>query len=263
METFNNPAALPWYDFPATRQSLDAVWRDARARLQSRGIAQLPDSLERSIGYAELFAYSQLTLSQCCGLDLFHPDAAHVIPFAAPIITAYEVPPGEYYSHIVARHASNLDHPRVVINGKLSHSGHTAIRIWLHARGITDYTIFESGSHARSVDMLRRGLADLAAIDALSWAQLETSGTDGIDGLDGLDVIGTSDFAPAPPFITGKDADIPLEELIDALDAAFKRHGQRIGITGVIAASRSDYTTVSTSAAKHGILPAANASPEE
>jgi ABC-type phosphate/phosphonate transport system substrate-binding protein len=157
----------------------------------------------------------------------------NVVAFAAPVIAAFDVSEGEYFSYIVARPSANLDAPRVVFNNRFSHSGHTTIRLWLEARGITSYTSFESGSHAQSVASLHDGRADLAAIDALTWQHLETTG---------LDVLDTSEPAPAPPFIMGNESDVSVEDLTVALNAGFQRHGHKIGIGGVLPVSRSRYT---------------------
>ena len=43
-----NLAALPWYDFPSTRQDLDAVWRETRSLLSVEGIRQIPVALSHT-----------------------------------------------------------------------------------------------------------------------------------------------------------------------------------------------------------------------
>ena len=240
-------AALPWYDHPSTRPTLQRVWREAQTLLRNRGVAGLPVELDTTTPYQALWQQPQLALSQCCGLDLFQPDTAAITPFAAPVITALDVSPGEYFSHIVTRSGSNLEVPRVAVNNLFSHSGHTAILLWLKKQDIERFTIIETGSHAMSVLALRNKQADVAAIDALSWPQLDTAG---------IVIVDASDPAPAPPFVTGNAANIPLEQLIGALDAAFKRHGQPVGIGGAIPVTRSHYHAVSDAATAAGLLPA-------
>lgn len=238
-------AALPWYDFPSTRRSLDAVWRETRSLLGARGIGQIPVALNHEAPYTEFFSYPQLVLSQCCGLDLFQPLASNVVPFAAPVITAFDVSPGKYFSHIVARSSANLHTPHVIINNRFSHSGHTTVKIWLEVHGKSHYTVSESGSHAQSLAALREGRADIAAIDALSWLHLDTTG---------LEILDSSEPAPAPPFIMGKHSIIPAEELAAALSEAFERHGHQLGMGGVVPVSRGQYREIANSAATHGIL---------
>jgi ABC-type phosphate/phosphonate transport system substrate-binding protein len=187
-----------------------------------------------------------LTLSQCCGLDLFRPHTKNVVPFAAPVMTALDVSPGKYFSYIVARPSANLRAPHVVVNDRYSHSGHTAIKDWLEIHNTTNYTISESGSHEQSLISLRDGRADVAAIDALSYLHLDTAE---------LEILGTSEPAPAPPFIMGKESNIPANEMTDALNKAFERYGHRIGIGGVQHVSISHYRKMALSASRHGILP--------
>ena len=137
-------AALPWYDHPSTRPTLQRVWREARAFLGNHGVKGLPVELDTTTPYQVLWQRPRLALSQCCGLDLFQPHTASTTPFAAPIITALDVSPGEYYSHIVTQSGSNLEIPRVAINNRFSHSGCTAVLLWLKKQGIERFTILET-----------------------------------------------------------------------------------------------------------------------
>ncbi|MCZ6711169.1 MAG: PhnD/SsuA/transferrin family substrate-binding protein [Gammaproteobacteria bacterium] len=233
-------AALPWYDYPSTRECLDEVWRETRLLLGTTGIEQLPGALNHADAYDEFFADPRLILSQCCSLDLFQAHTRNVVAFAAPVITAIDVSPGNYFSYIVARPSADLLAPRVIINNRFSYSGHAAIRIWLQKQEVSDYTIAESGSHAQSLEALREQRADIAAIDALSWQHLDKKG---------LKILDASDPAPAPPFIMGRQSTVPAEALTQALDQAFERHGHQLGVTGVVPVSRRYYRKVAEQAA--------------
>lgn len=237
-------AALPWYDFPTTRPALDAIWRDVSLSLRAQDF-DVPRSLDRTTPFEELLCDPGLVLSQCCGLDLFRPAARNVVPFAAPVMPDLNAPPGNYYSYIVSLSPEVTAVTSVVINNRHSHSGHTAIRTWLSVNGYSDYTVTESGSHARSLEALRAGQADVAAIDALSWRHLHT---------DGLYAIANSDAAPAPPFIVGAESIVPEQNMLDALDAALRTHGAAVGIEGVVRVSRSSYRSLARAAADCGIL---------
>ena len=240
-----NVAALPWYSFPSTRAGLDAVWQEARSILRLQGIEPLPTRLNHCIAYRQLFSDECLVLSQCCGLDLFQPQTDNVIPLAVPRMTALDVSDGYYFSYIVTRKFARLDRPRVVVNSRCSHSGHTAIRSWLDANSKSEFTLHTSGSHTQSVLALQSGAADLAAIDALSWQHIETTG---------LIVLDTSEPAPAPPFIVGKQSMIPKGDLFVALDSAFARFGHGLGITGLLPYHSERYARMVQSAKQQGIL---------
>ena len=243
--TIRNPAALPWYDFASTRAVLDCVWQEARTLLAAQGFSRTPPALDREATSTALWAHPELTLSQCCGLDLFHPPTRNVVPFAAPVMSL-DVTPGMYFSHIVASAASDMRSPPIIaINDHRSHSGNTAVRAWLDGNGHQDYQVVVSGSHAGSIEAVQSGRADLAAIDALSWRYLDSKG---------LEIIGASTPVPAPPFITGTECAIPTEVLITALDIAFRTHGHPLGITGVLPISKSEYAVIADQAIRYGVM---------
>ena len=227
----DSPAALPWYNFPETRLILDSIWKDVVAELRVAGVEHLPEFLDHATPHSALLRKRSLTLSQCCGPDLFE-DAINMVPFAAPLISAYEVAPGYYFSHIVTGKSQGLNNPRVVINSQTSHSGCTAAKIWLEAQGITNYKMYESGSHHNSVRELQAGRADIAAIDALSWRFLDTHD---------LKILDNSKPALAPPFIAGDESTIATELMSPMLNRAFKRHGKPLGITGLVPVTKADY----------------------
>jgi hypothetical protein len=85
-------------------------------------------------------------------------------------------------------------------------------------------TLDASNSYYYSYIVTRTG-ADVAAIDAFSWQFLDTHG---------LQVLARSAAAPAPPFVTGKHSDIPGERLLTALNVAFTRQGNAMGISAVV-----------------------------
>ena len=239
----DSPAALPWYRFPETQPILDSIWKDVVSELRAAGVEHAPEFLDHATPHQDLLKNPTLTLGQCCGPDLFQDDAMNVLPFAAPVVSAYEVAPGYYFSHIVTGKSgvtgksTELNSPRVVINSRTSHSGYTAAKLWLDARGIEDYTIYESGSHYDSVRELQAGRADIAAIDALSWRFLDARG---------LKILDNSEPALAPPFIAGCESTIPVDLMRPMLDRAFKRHGKSLGITGLVPITKSDYRRISS-----------------
>jgi ABC-type phosphate/phosphonate transport system substrate-binding protein len=69
-----------------------------------------------------------------------------------------------------------------------------------------------TGSHLASIDAVRGGSADVASIDALSWAYQQRLDP---DRLDGLVVVERGPLVPCLPLIVGGEAD-------DALVAAWR-----------------------------------------
>lgn len=239
-------AAFPWYNFAATRPTLNAVWLDVCATLEAAGVRGIPTSLDHETPYRTLAAVRTLTVSQLCGLDLFQAHARNIVPVAAPVISKLDVERGWYFSNIVTRaDLGSQVEKTVAINDHWSHSGHTAILEWLAAnRPETKFSTIVTGGHARSADALRAGRADVAAIDALSWEFLDTRG---------LTIVGTSAPAPAPPFVVGVDSDVPRDLLAVALDAAFQRHGEPMGVRAAVPVCLGRYRDVALRAERVGI----------
>ena len=239
----DSPAALPWYRFPETQPILDAIWKDVASELRAAGVEHPPEFLDHTTPHKDLLGKASLTLSQCCGPDLFEDYAIDMVPFAAPVISAYDVAPGYYFSYIVTGKSgvtgksAEFNSPRVVINSRTSHSGCTAVKLWLDACGIEEYTVYESGSHSNSVRELQAGRANIAAIDALSWRFLDARD---------LNILDNSEPVIAPPFIAGLKSTIPTDLMRPMLDRAFKRHGEPLGITGLVPITKSDYRQLSS-----------------
>lgn len=101
-------AALPWYSFPETRPILDSIWNSVASELRTAGVVHHSEFLDQTTSYRDLMREPSLILSQCCGPDLFENYAVNIVPFAAPVITAYQVEPGYYVSHIVTGKSLNL-----------------------------------------------------------------------------------------------------------------------------------------------------------
>jgi ABC-type phosphate/phosphonate transport system substrate-binding protein len=170
-------AALPMYDWPEARDTVDGFWAAVRDRLRARGVAA-PDALSRGTGLMEGWTHPRLVLGQTCGLPLVGPLAGRVAVVGAEDHHLPGCPPGWYRSAVVVR----ADDPRgeladfrgrtLAVNGFDSQSGWGSI---LHhaaplARGGRVFgRVRVTGAHVRSVDRVAAGAADLAAIDLVTW----------------------------------------------------------------------------------------------
>lgn len=225
-------ASLPWYDLPPARTGLDAFWQQLRSELAGHSDLELPVQLDRNMPLAELWASPGLVLSQCCGPDLFTPAARYLQPVARPVFAHLDCEPGHYYSHIVTVHARLPARPRLVVNSPSSRSGCVALYEWLRRHHIEPGSVVISGAHARSLEFLRTGQADLAAIDAHSWTLLNTHD---------IHIMDNSAPALSPPFVMHVSAPLNPDMLAEALMSAVKHNGHAIGIGGLCAAQRQDY----------------------
>lgn len=244
-------ASLPWYDEPACRGEVDAFWNVLAAEFTGGGMADVPRRLNRTLPLPRQWMDPNLIISQCCGLDLFTQPATHLVAIARPVFADVDCDDGEYFSHIVvAEDRSNPPFARWVINAPSSRSGCTALLGWAARQGVSELRASDgpvsagapiqvSGSHANSLDWLREGRGDLAAIDAHSWPRLDTRG---------IRIIGRSATAPAPPFVMHRHSGIPPDLVREALCRAVAQAGHRIGVRAIRPATRDTYRPLHTEA---------------
>lgn len=228
-------ASLPWYDLPPARDGLNAFWEVLRGELKHIGALPLPPALERDMPLIDQWAHAGLLLSQCCGPDLFTPAARHLEPIARPVFMDLDCNPGDYYSHIVTTNRLLPTRPRLVVNAPSSRSGCAALYEWLRRQRVEPGSVLISGAHAQSLEWLRHGRADVAAIDAHSWPLLNTQG---------LHIIGRSEPAPSPPFVMHRGAPVTRQCMHAALIATIAKAGEAIGIAGVQPAERESYSPI-------------------
>jgi len=217
--------SLPWYDLPTTHRALDAFWWVLRKELTQQRISQLPDHLERPMPLDVQWSSPELLLSQCCGLDLRTPAGSMLTPIARPVFADLDVAPGEYFSQIVTAASIPPIPNRIAINSRSSRSGCAALLEWMSQRGLRPKEILLSGSHANSLTLIRNGKADIAAIDAHSWALLDHTG---------VRIVGRTTSAPSPPFVCHRERSADSRAARTALERAVSRAGDRIGIRGIL-----------------------------
>ena len=138
-----------------------------------------------------------LGLSQACGLPLVEALAGQVLPVGTFRWAEVHSPSGRYRSVIVARRNRPSNHRplRPAINGFPSLSGWASLGDYLFRHEFTTSPPLVTGSHRASLEALQRGDADLASIDAVSWAMTENA-----ERRD-LDVIGEGPEVPGLPLI--------------------------------------------------------------
>jgi ABC-type phosphate/phosphonate transport system substrate-binding protein len=252
-------ASLPWYDLPPLQPGLDAFWSVLRRELHrlsaplssDRLPLPLPDRLDRHTPLIEQWASPGLLLSQCCGPDLFTPQARGLVPIARPVFSDLTCTPGQYFSYIVSASGREPESRqsagtgRFVINSASSRSGCAALFEWASANGVDcDQEVLISGAHAGSLEYLRNGAADLAAIDAHSWPLLDSRG---------ITIIGRSTEAPTPPFVMHQHSPVSAVLMREALYGAIQQAGASINIEAVMSAGSQTYQPMP--AAWHAQLP--------
>lgn len=212
-------ASLGMYDFGAAVAANDRLWAGVRDGLRAAGIAA-PDALTRGEGaYWPAWQAPDLLLSQTCGYPFrarLHGKVAYV---GTPDYGVDGCAPGHYRSVFVAR----ADDPRQALadfdgagfayNEALSQSGWAAPQVYAARLGLRLPPVVETGGHRRSAQAVAEGRADIAALDAVTWALMQ-----GEDVVAKLRVVGVTDPTPGLPFITALGG--PVAAIHDALAGA-------------------------------------------
>jgi ABC-type phosphate/phosphonate transport system substrate-binding protein len=232
-------ASLPMYDLPEMRPALDALWAGIMRHLRREGVTDAPERLTYELGGGALWRAPDLLFSQCCGADLMGAYADALRPLATPRYRAEGCADGRYASVLVVaedEEIAGLEDLRgrvAAINHPASHSGSNALRALIapHSRGGQFFAaVVVSGSHAASLALVASGQADVAAIDCVTHALLARHRPAALAGTRPLCM---SAPAPAPPFVTRRDAG---GELVRRLRSAL--HGAIEDPT--LAAARAD-----------------------
>jgi ABC-type phosphate/phosphonate transport system substrate-binding protein len=205
-------AALPMYDWPETRGTVEAFYLALR-----ESVPELPPQLSRpetEVALDALWRDPALLLAQSCWGPMRHGLSEHVEVLAQP--TYDDVPGGRgifYRSAIVMRGGparrppqgagpalpQGLSTLRPAINGPRSLSGAIAPAEDLSDPGLAARALV-TGSHRASVRAVAEGRADFAAIDCRSWALALAHEP----AARGLTVAGWTALRPGLPFITSR-----------------------------------------------------------
>lgn len=221
-------AHLPMYSLPELAGAHTKLWAGIARHLRRAGVADVPEALSCDRPAAEVWASSDLLLSQCCGADLTGAHAGKLRIVGTPRYRAPGCAGTGYASLLVIAEDSDvraLEDLRglvAVINQPRSHSGMNAFRALiapLSRAGRFFSRVSVSGAHVASLAMVAGGAADVAAIDCVTHALLARYRP---AALAGTRVLCRTAAAPAPPYVTRADAGDDLVRLLRAaLRAAF------------------------------------------
>lgn len=242
-------ASLGMYDTGWTAAANDRLWARIRTGLRANGIAA-PEELTRGdAAWMTGWLSPDLVFSQCCG----YPYRAKLLDKVTLIGAADHrlegTAAGKYHSVFVARdedpraELAAFDGAAFAWNDDLSQSGWAAPAICALNQGIRLDPVLRSGGHRASARAVRAGKADLAALDAVTWAMMLE---DGAGDAAGLKAVGRTAASPALPFIAGRHLDgdavfAALDEAIRALDEADRA---RLHLHGLVKVQVADYLDV-------------------
>ncbi|WP_416339937.1 phosphate/phosphite/phosphonate ABC transporter substrate-binding protein [Pseudomonas sp. BIC9C] len=206
------------------------------------------------LSLADLWLSPHLLLTQTCGYPLMTALRGKVRVLGRPRHELPDSSGGNHCSLILGRLEDarrtlpEFRDSRGVINGQDSNSGMNLLRhrlAPLQRDGRFFAQVGISGSHRESLRWLREDLADLAAIDSVTFAYLARHAADEVAG---LRVITRSAFSPTLPYITSATvSDQHAEALLQAMNQALRELpdvAEILGLPEVLPASESDYQVV-------------------
>jgi ABC-type phosphate/phosphonate transport system substrate-binding protein len=174
-------AALPMY-FPP-QAALQAFWSALLGLLRAEPAAaglDLPELLSQPADCHVQWLEPDLLLSQACGYPLVTQLAGRVQLVGSFAYTAPGVQGIHCRSQLLCRAAdvraslSDFAGSTLAFNDTISQSGYNALRALVASDTLGPRPFFASslqtGAHYRSIEAVRLGQADMAAVDAVSWA---------------------------------------------------------------------------------------------
>lgn len=222
-----NFASLPMYDLPELAAATSAWWAGLARHMRREGIADVPDVCTTPDDLEQHWCSPGLLFSQTCGYPLTHSLNGKVRLLGLPVYACTGCDPDGFYSSmIIVPAASNLysladcRSSRAVYNTDDSMSGMLALRAAAaRQHGQTDAffrSLSRSGGHRRSLRSVADGEADVACIDAVTFALLSRIEPDVVSR---VRVLGRSPKVPGLPYITSLTA---TAEQLERLRAALR-----------------------------------------
>ncbi|NBB48956.1 PhnD/SsuA/transferrin family substrate-binding protein [Rhizobium sp. CRIBSB] len=209
------------------QQAQRAFWAFLRDHLRDQGLFGVPENLDEEMPHHEAWLDPRLLLAQTCGFPFVKQLRGRVRLVATPV---YAAPccDGPSMRSVVVTRAKDATASlaacvglRVAINEQGSNSGYNLLRAAVapHAGGRPFFSgLLETGGHLASMEAVRGGDADLAAIDCITYDLLRRHAP---ERLEGLAILAETPSGPTLPFITRLSAtDGELASLRVALRAA-------------------------------------------
>jgi ABC-type phosphate/phosphonate transport system substrate-binding protein len=223
-------ASLPMYDLPEVRAETDALWSAIAHALAQRGI-EAPETLARGTDLSADWLRPDLLLSQTCGLPYVRHLRGRVALVGAVHYDLPDCAPGAYRSRVVVRSddpAERLEDLRgrtLAMNSGESQSGAGALRGLLAPLGPGDRffgCVLTTGAHLRSIRAVAEGLADAAAVDAVTFELARRH----VPAAAGLRVLLSTPETPGLPLVTRKNG--PAETIREAVAQAVDDVGAEV-----------------------------------
>lgn len=194
------------YDRSEVASANDAFWAAIR-----RALGYGPTALTRDMDVWGIWQSPDLLLAQTCGYPYRARLHGHVSLIGTPDYGVPDCPAGYYNSVFIARaddprcDLADFQNAAFAYNEAMSQSGWAAPMSHMADLCLTFANHVQSGGHVNSAKMVATHKADIAAIDAVTWAMIEKFD----DFAMGLRVVERTAPTPGLPFIAAKGADKP------------------------------------------------------
>jgi len=239
-------ALLGMYDPTALREANDRYWQGIRSAL-----GYGPETLTRDVDFMETWQSPNLLLSQTCGMPFRTCLHGHVSLVGTPDYGLPGCRPGYYFSVLVVRAddkrqtLTDFSDATFAYNEALSQSGWAGPMIHLNRDETRFDALIKTGGHHASALAVAEWRADMAGLDALTWALL---GEHEPDLAGNLRVIATTTPTPTLPYITARGRDpAPIAAAVRAAIAGLSDTDRRaLHIRGLVAIPAEDYLAVPT-----------------
>lgn len=237
-------ANLPMYLWPENRAAHDRLWALIRDGLRAQAI-NAPDALDYDTGHMDSWGRPDLVISQICNLPYRARFRGKVTKIGAADYALPDIAPGYYHSVFVVRAddpAQTLtdaaNHP-MAINEPLSNSGWGVPLQYAMSQGLTLNPVIRTGAHRESLRAVVEGRADLAAIDGVTWANMQRWDVHAARAK----VIARTHTTPGMTFITAMGHDpAPYFAAIDtAIKALPQTDRTTLNLRGIIALPETAY----------------------
>ena len=237
-------ANLPMYLWPANMAAHDRLWALIRDGLRKRGIGA-PDALDYDTGHMDSWGRPDLVLSQICNLPYRARFRGKVTMIGAADYAQPGIEPGFYQSVFIVRAddpARSLPDAAIygmAINEPLSNSGWGVPLQYALAQGLTLHPVLRTGAHRESLRAVVDGRAGLAAIDGVTWLNMQRWD----DNAARARVIARTHATPGMTFVTALGQDPAL--YFAAIDLAIKTLSQddrdTLNLRGIVALPQAAY----------------------
>ncbi len=241
-------ASLGMYDFGAAVSANDRLWVLLRDRLCAVGI-DAPEALTRGPdAYWPAWEARNLLLSQTCGYPFRSRLAGRVAYVGTPDYGVKGCAPGYYRSVFVVRGddpraaLTDFDGAGFAYNEALSQSGWAAPQTHAAKLGLRLPPVVQTGGHRLSAEAVAEGRADIAALDAVTWALLQGHDPKARN----LRVVAMTDPTPGLPYITALDgpSDLLHAAMAEAIAALPPEDRATLRLRGIVRIAQADYLAV-------------------